>query len=461
MRPHTLIPTHLLIIAFQLACSPATGATNAQTPTSPHHSRFGLNVSQPSLAPRLQTLGIGWVRFENLKWPFVSPAPHTYAFDGSVSPWHVNTDTILQAYRSNNLQILSYMFLTPEWASTAPPDTPPNRILTFPPTDPALFGEFCFQVAARYGNTSHPAEKLLTQDKQSGLGLVHHFEMWNEPGLNPRPDATWGGWSAPLKDYYRMMRHGAEAIKQADPTAQVTSAGYAGIAVETVDHLRTYTYPDGKHPLDFIDILSVHYYSGLEPPETARGDGNSPSPNGLTLESGLKALTAWRDQHAPNLPIWLTETGYDSAGPFGTTEDIQAARLPRMVMLALAFGIDKVFVYRESGSTPTKHACSGLLRNDLSEKPSWTTYATLINQFTHVHGGATRLPHPNPNVWLLQWQSNHHTLITAWTTQDTTPLLLDLPAHAITNAFGQSLPTHNTTQLELSTYPTYIHQPQP
>ena len=65
----------------------------------------------------------------------------------------------------------------------------------------------------------------------------------------------------------------------------------------------------------------------------------------------------------------MTETGYDSAGPFGTTEAIQAARLPRVVMLCLANGVERVFVYRESGSTPSMHACSGVLRDDFSREP--------------------------------------------------------------------------------------------
>ncbi len=50
------------------------------------HSRFGLNAAHGPLASKLRDLGIGWVRFENMKWPFVSPAPHEYAFDGSVGP---------------------------------------------------------------------------------------------------------------------------------------------------------------------------------------------------------------------------------------------------------------------------------------------------------------------------------------------------------------------------------------
>ena len=131
------------------------------------------------------------------------------------------------------------------------------------------------------------------------------------------------------------------------------------------------------------------FSSGQNPPETAREDDNARLTSSTTFPQDIEELTAWRDQHAPRMPIWMTETGYDSAGPFGTSEAIQAARLPRVVMLCLAFGVDKVFVYRESGSTPSRHACSGLLRNDFSQKPSWFTFGTLVRQFRRVAGNRT------------------------------------------------------------------------
>jgi hypothetical protein len=419
-------------------------------------SRLGLNAAHSPLAPKLRDLGIGWVRFENMKWPFVSPEPHKYAFDGSVGPWHVNMDEIFQTYRQNDLNILSYMFLTPQWASSAPPGTKDDRITTFPPKDLSQYGEFCFQVAARYGNTVHPADVLLSSDKKSGLGLVHFYEMWNEPGLNPKPDATWGGWSAPLDEYYKMMRYGAEAIKRADPTATVTSAGYAGITTDILNRLRTYKYPDGKCPLDFVELLNVHYYSGLNPPETATEDGNARTTSSTTFPQDIEELTVWRDKYAPQMPIWMTETGYDSAGPFGTTESIQAARLPRVVILCLAFGVDKVFVYRESGSTPSMHACSGLLRNDFTEKPSWFTFGTLVRQFQKVKGRAVRLPHPDQNVWLLKWDEGGKPLMTAWTVEGNVRLGLNLGPCKITDAFGARLDAENTAGLEITPLPIYI-----
>ena len=349
-----------------------------------------------------------------------------------------------------------YMFLTPRWASSAPPDVAEKMQLCFPPKDLCWYGEFCFQMAARYGSRKHPDDILLTADKRSGLDLVKHYEMWNEPNLNPSPKAAWGGWAAPMDTYYDMMRFGAEAVKRADPDAVVTSAGYAGMSAEMVDRMRTYRYPDGKCPLDFIDVINVHFYSGQEPPETCTTDGNANVTSSTTFAENLHELSAWRDRYAAEMPIWMTETGYDSAGPFGTTEAIQAARLPRVVMLCLANGIDKVFVYRESGSTPSMHACSGVLRNDFSRKPSWYTFGTLIRQLQGVKGGARRLPHRDENVWLMEWDAGGEPLLTAWTVDGTARMGLDLGACTIVDSFGGITKPQSTNNVQITAYPLYL-----
>jgi hypothetical protein len=419
-------------------------------------SRIGLNGANADLAPKLRELGIGSVRFENGKWPFVSSRPHQYSFAGDIAPWQVNLDQIFQRYHDSGLEVLTYMFLTPTWASSAPADAAEKMRLSFPPKDLSLYGEFCFQMAARYGSQQHPDNKLLTSDKRSGLNLVKYYEMWNEPNLDPSPTATWGGWAAPMDTYYEMMRFGAEAVKRADPQAVVTSAGYAGMSTDVVDPLRTYEYPDGKHPLDLIDLINVHFYSGQEPPETCKTDGNANVTSTSTFPDNLRELADWRDRHAPAMPIWMTETGYDSAGPFGTTEAIQAARLPRVVMLCLANGVEKVFVYRESGSTPSMHACSGVLRDDFSCKPSWYTLGTAVRQLHGVRGGARRMPHPDPNVWLLEWEADGQPLLTAWTVDGATRLGIELGGCSVTDAFGGATSPHNTVELQVTPYPQYL-----
>jgi hypothetical protein len=421
-------------------------------------SRLGLNAADSKLAPKLKELGIGSVRFENGKWPFVSAEPHKYSFTGEVAPWNLNLDEIFQTYHDAGFDILTYMFMTPSWASSAPANSAEKMRLCFPPQDLSWYGEFCFQLAARYGARKHADDVLLTTDKRSGLDLVKYYELWNEPNLNPSPEATWGGWAAPMDRYYEMMRFGAEAVKKADPDAVVTSAGYAGTSVETVDSLRTYQYPDGKCPLDFVDVINVHFYSGQEPPETCTTDGNARVTSSTTFSENLRELSAWRDRYAPRMPIWMTETGYDSAGPFGTTEAIQAARLPRVVMLCLANGVEKVLVYRETGSTPSMHACSGVLRDDFSRKPSWYTFGTLVRQFHGVKGGARRLPHADENVWLMEWDAGGEPLLTAWTVNGTAPMGFDLGACTITDSFGGVTRCESTQDVEITMYPRYFRE---
>jgi hypothetical protein len=156
------------------------------------------------------------------------------------------------------------------------------------------------------------------------------------------------------------------------------------------------------------------------------------------------------------MPIWMTETGYDSGGSFGTNETVQAARLPRVVMLCLGFGVDKVFVYRESGSRPSRHACSGVLRDDFSEKPSWFTFGTLVRQFRRVQSGAVRLPHDDERIWLLQWNDGGNPLLTAWTVEGSARLGLELGRCTITDAFGARLRVKQTRDVTVTPFPLYI-----
>lgn len=422
-------------------------------------SRFGLNSSQSSLAEEHRKLGIGWVRFENFKWPMVSPAPGEYAFDGSVRPWVVDHDEITAEYRSAGLHILPMMFLTPTWASQPSDDISDRMRLAQVPEDYAGYGEFAFQSVARYGSREVQPDKLKTDDKRTGLDRIGYFELGNEPDLNPLRDRdrppTYGSWAGTMSQWWDMWRHGAEGVKKADPDAVVVSPGFAGMTATRVDQMRTYKYEDGKCPLDFADVLSVHYYSGRTPPETSTRDENNSTGSDTTFVEQLKRLVEWQNRHKPGMPIWMTETGYDSAGPFGTNERIQAARLPRVVALCLANGLDKVFVYRESGSTPSKHAASGVLRNDMSRKPSWYTYAALIRQLEEATPG-NRLPHPSSDVWLQTWERNGAKMLMAYCIDGEEELDIELGWATVTDAFGGKRTVDSTKGLVLSEFPVYI-----
>jgi hypothetical protein len=424
--------------------------------------RFGMNGADPKYAANLAREGNAWIRFENLKWPFVSPEPGAYRFDGSVEPWHVKLDEYFRTYKDAGLFTLPYLFLTPKYLQ---PAKPKGDGTTNPPTDLAKYAEFVFQTVARYGSKKHPAADLLTPDKLSGLGLIDTYELWNEANLD---DPGWGAWKGPLSDYFVMFRHGAEAAKKADPAAKVAPCGWSGIDVPLMEQLRTFKYPDGKCPLDFTDMLSVHYYSFRIAPELATVNNNTHrdgSPDrGRTYEQDLAALAAWRDQYKPALPIWMTETGYDTGGPRGVDERLQACWLPRDVMMILAAGIDKVLVYREKGSNGNLFGCSGVLREDDSLKPAWFTYATLIRQLAGVSQSPLKVPMADENVRVYLWRSGAKgeaagagkPVLTVWAIQGTAKLPAKLGRCTITDAFGSSRTADVQQPLDLTEFPLYL-----
>ena len=428
----------------------------AEIKTLSPDSPFGLNGSSFELFDINRRLGVSWIRWENLKWQFVCNAPDHFAFDGSIGPWNVNQDLYMSEYQKRGMNVLSYTFHTPPWSTTAPEGTEKNRA-GWPPKNYADYGEAMYQIVARYGTRAVPEDTLLTDDKKTGLGQVGVFQLWNEPNL---VGAGWAPWIGSMNEYFEIFRLGAEGAKRADPKAVVTHAGLAGIGVDLVDTLRTYTYADGKHPLDFTDLITVHYYSGRQNPEVATRDPNAnrsgnPIAGQPTFPEQIRELTDWRDRYAPGKGVWITETGNDVGGPMGLGEREQAAKLPRVTMLHLAAGVDKVFIYREKGSTAAQHAGAGFLRNDNSLRPSWFTFATLIRQFEGVDTkSAIRLETGDPNVWVYLWTRQGKPFITAWTVQGTASIQLGA-GHQV-DSFGRATELTDKDTVQLSIFPVYL-----
>ena len=421
-------------------------------------SRFGINVGSTAHVPLLSRAGFGWVRFENMKWRFYNPGPDDFRFDGTVAPWNVPFDEYYKTFQEAGVSILPYIFQTPDWASTAPAGTEKN-VGGYPPKDLADYGKAVFQAVARYGSAKVPNDQLLTADKLSGTGRIATYELWNEQNLSA---PAYGFFVGPLSAYYQLFRIGAEGAKKADPGARITNGGWAGLSMEWIDTMRTFHYPDGKTPLDFTDVLNVHFYTGRDDPETATKDPNAfregTKPEDIqTLENDLVDLADWRDELKPGMPIWVTETGNDVGGPIGRTERHQAAKLPRGNMLSFANGVEKVFIYREAGSTPAQHAGAGLLRNDGSIRPSFFTVATQIRQLDGAM--ETRVPRlriDDPNVWMYFWKRPGGDVLTAWAPKGPAKLGINLGRCLVTGAFGAENEMDVTKDFPLGMFPVYI-----
>ncbi len=413
---------------------------------------YGVNASSPDNIGANRMIGFSHSRFENMKWFMCSPEKGVYGFDGSVAPWHVNHDEMFANLKKAGLEILPMMLGVPKYASSKPSE---ERANFYPPKNPDDYTEFAFQLAARYGSKKHPDDKLLTRDKKSGLGLLRYFEIWNEPDLN---HPKWGALIGAFEDYYPILRAGYEGVKKADPDAIVLNGGLAGFGFDRWNKMATHTYPDGTHPIDFVDIMNVHYYCGKNPPETASVNTNidrsATGPAEPSFTEQVTQLCRWRDEHKPNAPVWMTEIGWDTIGGNFVTEREQAAYLVRAAVIGVAAGLDKLFIYRENDGGTTLYASCGFRRQNKSWKPSTFTVSHLLRK-TIAAKSLGQIPAQDPAVFAyLYKKADGGYFVAAWSSaKEPKSYSLPTPALAVTDAFGY--PLGKLKELPLNDFPLY------
>lgn len=308
-------------------------------------SPYGVNVHLASGAvlDQVQAAGIGWIRVD-FNWVQLEPQPGQF-------DW-TEADRIVADAEARGLAVYATLAYAPPWANG-------GRHHSYPALDPADWGRFVEAVVGRY------------------RGRVRHWGMWNEPNLTEffRGDA---------QDYVRdVLAVGSRAVKAADPAGQVLGPDLAHLQGGHWDEWLRDVVRDGGQ---YLDVITHHIYK--QPDSAMRAlDGwvwpwEGPWPSG-----SVKAVI---ERHGGRgKPVWLTETGY-------TSQDVgEAGQADRLLRLLDGVGrrpwIQKLFVY-EVIDDPQITPAWGLLRADLSRKPSWETYRGWIA--THPGRGAPVPPAP-------------------------------------------------------------------
>lgn len=201
--------------------------------------------------------------------------------------------------------------------------------------------------------------------------LLESVEIGNEPGK----------WSD--TDYSQIFKAMAEGIRAGDPKLKIATCnmttGKSGDYEKSVDCLKGFT--------EIFDVLSIHSYAQLEGWPTWRRS----FPEDPALKHHLpdvRALCNWRDEHAPNKPVWITEFGYDSttqpnakSGDFekwqGVSDVQQAQWLVRSLLVFSAMPVQRAYVYFfNDEDQPSLHASAGITRH-FQPKPSYHALAHL------------------------------------------------------------------------------------
>lgn len=190
-------------------------------------------------ADLVRDMGFTWLK-QQMGWRDISPLKRGQ-YD-----W-TRPDDIVKIAHDRGLKLLARLDHQPSWAQADPSLSIPNG----PPSDPALFGEFCGAMAQRY------------------RGRIGAYEVWNEPNLT----REWGNQSPDPAAYVSLLKACYLAIKQADPEAIVISAGlaptrYDDLSVAMWDN-KFYEglYAAGGAP--YFDMLGVHAPGWMNPPEVS------------------------------------------------------------------------------------------------------------------------------------------------------------------------------------------------
>lgn len=357
----------LLTLCLLLAL---TGSTGAQRPL-PTSAPGTLQASDPYLrSPRLGiahisaaeggtsdaryrtalALGTGWNRWP-LYWDRVETSPGS--FDWGVYDRQVADDL------SYGLQINAILLGRPAFYADsdriAGIQTPifadgsdmPEPGKAFNPDNPWV--TFAYEAVMRY----KPGGTLAQRGTLPPGEGIRIWEIWNEPDHPPF-------WSAPIRDYARLLKISYIAIKLADPDAQVM---FGGLLFSTDNNwlaqvLAIYINDPLREQFNwYMDIVAVHNYA-------------NPWRTGWLVLNLRQTLIAYKIDK----PIWITETGLavwnDYPGPTWTVDPEDRPAYGTLEQQAWFYIQSAAYAWQEGADVVIFHQ----LYDDCGDQPPGTNF---------------------------------------------------------------------------------------
>jgi hypothetical protein len=182
--------------------------------------------------------------------------------------WLFWDDYVNMAVDEYGLTLVPYICYIPVWNSTGAEDT--VFYWNYPPKDYEAYGDFVKALVTRY------------KDK------IKTWELWNEPDI-------WIYWQGTKDQFAKFLKIGAEAVREADPEAEIV---FPGIAYDP-EFIRQ-MFKDYKLS-EYFDIVNIHNYY-----ETWH---RHPIEEILLYVNEVHDVV-WR--YGNNQPIWMAEVGYST-----------------------------------------------------------------------------------------------------------------------------------------------------
>jgi LysM repeat protein len=369
----------------------AAGQNQANTASLARTFGYGIEVNlvnqdAAAVSSQLAALGVKWVK-QPIYWRDLEPVKGQIDF--------ATLDNIVKNLRANNLTILFTVSTSPSWART-------YTIENGPPDNLADYAAFISALAKHFA------------------GQVQSYEIWNEPNIRLEWSCSQPGAPQMCKaSYLELLKLSHTAVKTADPTALVISAGLAPTG-----------FNDGVNAINDRLFLKTLVASGLNTISDAAGvhpNGWANPPDALcciapvgveshyqdssfffrnTLEDYRQILVAGKDA---NFPLWVTKFGWGSSedtdppsqdNVFLTYTSLaeQAVYAPRGFQLAASLGyVGPMFLYNFNSCQAQPDNVDGcyysLIGSNGSPRPVFESVKSLLQAVA-----ATPTPAPTATI---------------------------------------------------------------
>jgi polysaccharide biosynthesis protein PslG len=276
--------------------------------------------------------------------------------------WSAYDGYVADAARAR-LSILPILMAPPSFRSSRPA-TSHSRAM-FPPRRNADFGKFAAAAVKRYGREG----SFWRARPRLPYVPITAWQVWNEPNIpnfwRSGPDAA---------GYVELLRVGSDAIRKADPDAEVVAAGLPNsrLGVPYLEYLQT-MYDAGARGM--FDTLAIHPYA-------------SSAAGVITLaEHAREVMNENRDARAR---LWVTEFGWSTGGDASAFRVSRRGQADRIALAVSGLVAERralrlrgfiLFKWKDStapGRSDPWPLHTGLLGADGRAKPGFWTFGRLV-----------------------------------------------------------------------------------
>jgi hypothetical protein len=311
-------------------------------------THFSQNWPVEQIMPLIAKSGAGWIR-DDLGWGAMEPKPGKYQIPLKTRNW-------IRAARQAGLKI----DLILAYGNSAYADQ----------YDTAAYAKAAGWLARELANDIQAIE-ILNEPNNFGFRDIYGGQ-WNGNERN-------GSVSLYLQKYVQILNAAAKDIKLANPNMTVIGLGTPAPASFRILALGIVPQVDGltDHPYG-TQMPELIPYAAT--PDILRRDGIATADAKGTFASQVSMFRAQARKFAATEKLWHTEWGYSTvrARPEkhqqAVSEEMQAAYILRRILLSNAIGVEHTFIYnfKNDGVDPySDYQNFGLVRNDLSPKPSY------------------------------------------------------------------------------------------